>query len=179
MLFLMCLNDFLLSILSSIIASFIFIFSILLLLRPRVKISDKICLRTVDLDDKPNVRYLIKVVNLSLFPAYDIKVSLDKLIPYPVEGGLNYKSTQLKLKKNELSHIAPFRFGSNYGNNAMLFVTEEDVSSILGNPQFEIRFQVTLKHGVTGLTKVYNKNYSTKSSIKEGQFIFGKKIDII
>lgn len=174
----MTLLEFGLSILASMIASFLFIFSLLFLLRPRVKISDKICLSKIDIEGNSKNSFHIKVVNLSFFPAFDIKVSLEKHTPYPVEGGINFRVEQLKLIKSELSCIAPLRYGKSYGDMSMIFRSEENLSEILVQPHSQISFQITLKHGVTGLTKIYTQVYANKSSIKEGYFVFGRRIDI-
>ena len=179
MIILMTTTDFLLSILASLISSFLFIFSLLILLRPRVRISNKICLSRTNIEGKQKNSFHIKVVNLSFFPAFDIKVSLEKHTPYPVEGGINFRVEQLKLIKSELSCIAPLRNNKNYGDMAMIFRSEENLTEILEQPQSRISFQITLKHGVTGLTKIYTQTYSLDSSIKEGHFIFGKKIDVV
>lgn len=171
--------QFLLSILSSLSASFIFIFLLLFLLRPRVKISPDLCYQKDIYDGDGRMCYLIKVVNLSRFSAYDINAELSSLITYPVKDGTNYRFTKLKLKSDKLNFIAPFRKKKNYGDFAFLFRTYEDVNAILNDERNSLQFQVTLRHGLTGLSRVFNMDYALCSSIKEGHFSFGNNLNIV
>ena len=173
--------DFLLSIGASLIASIVFIFLLLILLRPNVKISPIICKHKDTFDNSERYCYLFKIVNLSWFSAYDISVELSSLVPYPVKEGLNFRFFPLSLKIDKLNFIAPYRaswFKKNYGEYAMLFRTFDDLSEILNDERKSIKIQVTLRHGLTGLSKVYYMDFVNCSDIKEGHFIFGKKFNV-
>jgi hypothetical protein len=175
--------DFLLSITASLISSVIFIFLLLLWLRPNVKISPVLC-QQKDTFDSPSCRdcYLFKVVNLSWFSAYDISVELSSLVSYPVKDGMNFRFFPLTLKVDKLNFIAPYRprwFKKNYGEYAMLFRTYENLREILDNERNSIKIQVTLRHGLTGLSKVYNMDYVNCSDVKKGHFAFGKNFNVV
>ena len=173
--------QFLLSILSGIISSFIFIFLLLALLRPTIKISPEICYQQDVFDNEHRMCYLIKVVNTSLFSAYDVNVELSSLIIYPVKDGFNYRYSPIKMKSNKFNFVAPYRpkwIKEKYGDYAFLFRTYDNLHTILKDERNSIHFQVTLKHGLTGLSRVFNINYAFCSSIKEGHFNFGNNFNI-
>jgi len=170
------------SILESLIASIIFIFLLLIYLRPRLKISTKIGSEKDTIDNSNELYYLFKVVNMSWYSAYDIYVELNLLIPYNVKEGINYRSISLPLKRDKLNFIAPFRpkwYKKDYGQHAMIFRTKEDLSKILEKNSNILRLQVTLKHGLSGLSKVYHKSYIGTSDIIKGHFEFGNSFKII
>ena len=174
--------DFILSITASLIASTIFIFLLLLWLRPSVKIAPQICKIKDAFDSEKRDCYLIKVVNLSWFSAYDISLELCTLVSYPVKEGINFRFFPLTLKIDKLNFIAPYRAAwlkKNYGEYAMLFKTYEDLESILSDERKSIKLQVTLRHGLTGLSKVFYIDFVNCSDIKEGQFVFGKNFNIV
>ena len=173
--------DFLLSILASLTASILFIFLLLIWLRPNVKISPQICKYKDTFDNSERYCYLFKIVNLSWFSAYDISVDLSSLVSYPVKEGMNFRFSPLTLKTDKLNFIAPYRASwlkKNYGEYAMIFRTFDDLSGILNDERKSIKIQVTLRHGLTGLSKVYYMDFVNCSDIKEGHFIFGKKINV-
>lgn len=175
-------TEYLLGISASFIASFIFIVFLLLFLRPRVIISTEICKRLDDFDETKRLCYMIKVLNRSWFSAYDITGELSSVVSYPVKDGINHRFTPLKMKTEKLTCIAPYRpamIKPKYGNHAMLFTTYEDIEGILKEVSRSIQFQITLRHGLTGLSKVYIMDYAQESSIKGGHFIFGNNFAIL
>jgi len=92
-------NDFILSISSSLIASIIFLFILLIFLRPRVKIASSICLQKDIFENTTRDCYIFKIINLSYFSAYDISLELCNQVTYPVKDGINYRYFPLKLKQ--------------------------------------------------------------------------------
>ena len=174
--------DFILSITASLLSSLIFIFLLLLWLRPKVQISGYICTQKDTFDNSGRDCFIFKIVNLSWFSAYDITVELTYLVSYPVKDGINFRYFPLTLKTDKLNYIAPYRpkwFKKNYGEYAMLFRTYENLPEILENERNSVRIQVTLRHGLTGLSKVYYSDYVNCSDIKKGQFAFGKNFAVV
>lgn len=161
----------------NLLASFIFIFYLLYFLRPRIKISPQIAKTKLDGADI----YIFKVVNLSLFSAYDIFVDLWALESYPVTGGRNNKYIGLTLARSKLNYVEKYKWfwkKKKYGDFAMLFVTRDNLESILSNHLTSIQIQVTLRHGLSGLSKVYHMEYSNDRVIKTGDFAFGNNLNI-
>ena len=60
----------------------------------------------------------------------------------------------------------------------LYFITYENISEIIDNERNSIKIQVTLKHGLTGLTKVFSAEYVSTSDIAKGHFAFGNNIKI-
>ena len=174
--------DFILSIAASLIASIIFIFLLLLWLRPNIKICSSICLQKDTFDNSARECYLFKIVNLSWFSAYDISVELSSLVSYPVKDGMNFRFFPLTLKTDKLNFIAPYRarwYRKNYAEYAMIFRTYDNIAEVLGNERNSIKIQVTLRHGLTGLSKVYYMDYVNCSDIIKGHFAFGNNLNIV
>lgn len=75
-------SQFLTGLLGNIIASFIFLFVLLFLFKPKIAISPFIC--KGELQNEPGVFYFfIKVVNKSIFSAYDLTVEINMVQRYP------------------------------------------------------------------------------------------------
>jgi len=174
-------SDFLKRIYSSFISSFLFIFFLLYVMRPKVCISPYI--RKSDHDYEPNepIFFMFKVVNHTRFPLFNVDLSLSKLIPHPAENGnTNYQLIGLELKSTNIRNIArcPL-FGEGIGYHAILFRTYEDLEDILSNRDTKISFEITAKHGLTGLSRSFRREFVHKTCIKNGEFGFGKNLDII
>lgn len=73
------------TILINIGSSFIFIYLLLYIMRPRIKISPHICYSLMPLENEKF--YIFKIVNTSFFYAYDIEIKLIKKEPYMVNKG--------------------------------------------------------------------------------------------
>lgn len=174
--------DFILGICASLISSLIFIFILLFFLRPRIKICAEICKKVGFFEEASTITYMFKVVNLSWFSAYDVTIELNSLESYPVKNGMNFRFTPLKMKHDKLNFMPYYRpkwYKKKYGDFAMIFVTYEDISKILEHEHKSIQLQITLRHGVTGLSKVYNMDYAHSSLIKNGHYEFGNSFNIV
>lgn len=174
------LTAFLFNIICGVVASFIFIFSILIFLRPRIKLSPIIA-KSIDHFENDLVCYTFKMVNLSWFSAYGVEIELNELISIPNDGGQNIRYTKLPVKTSNISHLPPFRpkwLNPAYGRYALQIRVYTDIGAIVSIPLKSVQIEVTLRHGLTGLTKVFNQDYSVIGKIKEGQFVFGNCFDI-
>lgn len=166
-----------LSIVTSIAASFIFLFIVLLLFKPKIKISPFICKGKFYSDDQDDY-YFIKIVNVSLFSAYDVKFELLQVDKYPVSNGhMNSRLTELTLVSNSLTNLKGYRPSWIRKNApyALRIRTKDKLSDILTNDYKSVIIKVSLRHGLTGLVKVHSKEYSDISLIKKGKFEYGKK----
>lgn len=175
----MSVGDFILGIAASFIASFLFIFFVLIFLRPRIKISPVIA-KKVDPFENNQMCYSFKIINLSWFSAYAGEIDLNELINIPIDGGQNVRYTKLPIKTSIISHLPPRKASwvKNYGQNALQIRAYSDISGIVNIPLKSVQIEVTLKHGLTGLTKVFKQDYSVPAKIKEGQFVFGKSFEV-
>ena len=171
----------LLSIGCSILASFIFLFIVLAFFKPKIKIADIICKNSNQFTDDINEYYFFKIINMSLFSAYDVRVELNVLEKYqtPPSGMMNKRTISLTLVLSNVSHLPYFRpkWLRKDADHCIRFRTLDNLSEIISNPYKSVQLQVTLRHGLTGLVKVFYQDYADVSLIKEGKFTYGTKVD--
>ncbi|MBK0381464.1 hypothetical protein I5M32_00705 [Pedobacter sp. SD-b] len=172
------------NILCSVCASFIFLFLVLYLLRPKILISDYISKQANTFDDSCSTTYVFKIINKSFFSAFDVQLELFKLEQYRVTAkGINNRIKVIPMKTNEIKHIPSYITTNtcnrtSFAPHAVMFRTNEILENILKDEKQTLQLQITLRHGLTGLSRVYHKDYITINHIKEGQFKFGNSIDI-
>ena len=174
-------HSILISILTSLVSSFIFLFLVLLILRPRISISPVICKGRLNQEDK-NEYFFIKIVNHSLFSAFDVKCELIKVDTYNAENGkVHTRNLPINLVTGNIQHIPSFRpdFIRKGAPYAIRIRSEENLNSILNNDYKSIVIKVFLRHGLSGLAKVVTKEYTDISQIVNGRFKFGKSFEVI
>lgn len=167
----------LLSVLCSIVASFIFLFLVLILFKPKIRLSPFVC-KGKYMEGDETQYYFIKMINVSLFSAYDVTVELLEVDRYPTQNGqMNDRLRPLTLVLSHISHIPGYR-PSWIRKNAPYAIrvrTSEDLNRILSNDYKSVMVKVSLRHGLTGLVKVHTKEYTECSQIKNGKFEYGLK----
>lgn len=130
------------------------------------------------MDDDNIDYYFIKLINVSLFSAYDISIELLEVDRYPTQNGqMNNRFRPLTLVLNHVSHIPGYR-PSWLRKNAPYAIrvrTKENLDSILTNDYKSIMVKISLRHGLTGLVKVHSKEYTDSVQIKNGKFDYGLK----
>jgi len=170
-------QNILLNIACSIVASFIFLFLVLLFFKPKVRLSPFVCKGRFMEGD--NIDYFfIKIINVSFFSAYDVSVELLEVDSYPtINGQMNNRFIPLTLVLNHISNIPGYR-PSWIRKNAPYAIrvrTVEDINKILSSDYKSVMVKVTLRHGLTGLVKVLTKEYTDCGQIKNGKFDYGLK----
>ena len=172
--------QFFLGALSSLLASFVFLLFILFFLRPSIKIGNCIVKET-DEDGEPC--YRLKFYNTSIFSAYDAAISLVALEERPAEPtGKHIFFHDIVLTKDEFNVIfkwLPMFLIRNYAHNCTQVKTREDLGEILKHPTKSIQIKITLRHGLTGLSKTFVKNYNTTAVLENGTFAFGNSFKVI
>lgn len=165
----------------SLISSLIFLFLVLIFFKPKLKISPFICKSILEFEN--DEVHVIKLVNKSWFSAYDIKVELHLLHKYPTppSGMMNKRYTPLNLKLNNISHIPAYRpfILRKEADHAIRIRTGENLSALLEEPNNLIELKVSLRHGLTGLSKVYKQEYADVCEVRKGKFSYGTKFDVI
>lgn len=154
-------------------ASLLFLFIVLILFKPKIIIAPFLCKANGD------TWYVFKFVNVSFFSAHDIKVELHKIRKIPMGGGTyNNVNEKLTLLNGEISHI-PKRLTvfnkSNLNPHCITVRSSEDINKILSDEACGILLRVGLKHGLTGLSKVFEREYANVEEIKAGKFKPGAK----
>ena len=177
-------KDFFLKLLTDIpvkvISSLVFLYVALLLLKPWIKIAPFICRDIKDQDGEP---YRIKIVNRSIFSAFDVKIEMNVLerVPTPPTGMMNELYSPLKIKYSHVFYLPPYRpsWFRKEARHALRVKPLEDLDKILESGNKSIQIQVSCKHGLGGLTKVFMQEYSDLTQIKEGKYTYGTKFDVL
>ena len=172
-------SDFLLSVLSGVIGSIFVLLLLFTFMKPSIAISTKIAhIDNARFGEILKNSYLFKIVNNSIFIAYDIRVELEKIEKYSVKNGSNNRILPLILSKNNVYFVKNKNiWNRNNGQNAYLFKTNEDLSKIL-EENCSVRFMIPARHGFSGLTKIFIQEFDVISDIEVGHFCKGKKFDI-
>jgi hypothetical protein len=171
-------SHFLFGLTYAIVASLIFLFIVLLLFKPKIKIAPFLC--KLAGPGEPEY-YSFKFVNRSFFSAHDVKIELHKIRKIPMGGGkYNNEREKLKLVNGQVSHIpgrASFWNRKDTDPHCLTVRSIENISEILSDQYNGISLQVSLKHGLTGLSKVFDQEYGSGTTIVNGRFIPGPKFD--
>lgn len=162
------------------ISAFIFLFIVLWLFKPKIKIAPFLCKETTSAG---NVFYVFKFINKSFFPAHDIKVELHQLRKIPMgNGNFNNEYMKLTLVNSVISHISArttiFRKDKGHPHCVTIRSTE-DINTILTEELHAILLKISLKHGLTGLSNVFEQEYANLEDIKSGKFKPGTKFATI
>jgi hypothetical protein len=169
------------SVLCSVIASFIFLFLVLIFFKPKIRISPFVC-KGKYMEGDETEYYFIKLINISLFSAYDVVIELLEVDRYPTPNGqMNNRFRPLTLVLSHVSHIPAYR-PSWLRKNAPYAVrirTTEELNKILTNDYKSVMVKISLRHGLTGLVKVHSKEYTDSTQIKNGKFDYGLKFGSI
>lgn len=157
-----------------------FLFLALWLFKPKVNMPNFFC--HVKLNDNSSY-FSFKFVNMSFFSAHEIKIELHKLRKIPMGSGeFNNEHKQLSLVSSQISHVPsrPF-FWIKDKSNAHCFLVRslENLNDILTEEQSAIVIKISLKHGLTGLSNVFEQEYANIEDIKIGKFKPGTKFGII
>jgi hypothetical protein len=149
--------------------------TLLFFVRPDVKISKNIAF--------DGTRYIIKIVNLSTYRLYDVKVELIHKSTYQAPGGTNTKNTPIKLTNYERLSIPgkpKLPWNKDYhAGYAILYSTKEDLKNMFCEDGHFIEFTFKAKHGLSSFSKIKTEPYTHKSSIKKGEFKFGNSTEIV
>jgi hypothetical protein len=163
-----------------ILGSFVFLFLVLIFLKPKIGIAEFLC--KVNSSIGPSL-YIFKFVNLSFFSAHEVTIKLHKIRRVPMgNGNINHEYERLQLKNSFISHIPrrPFFWQRNKSNLHCIIVRcGENLNEILRNEMQGITIKVSLKHGLTGLSNVFEYEYGNETDIKIGKFKPGTKFGVI
>lgn len=171
--------NFLLGFVGSLAASLIFLLYVLHRFRPNIEISPFIS-RGKDYDDNSIVVYRFKFINKSKYEGFDVRMEINQLSKIPCGNGqMNTRRKALDLKKDFISHLAPYKKskdGEIFGRFAQVFTCMEDIEPILKNENKSVEIQITLRHGLTGLGKVFKKEFADFNVVHDLNFAFGEDL---
>ena len=154
--------------------AFMFLYLALLLLRPKLLISPYIC--------KRGNKYWFKIVNKSMYHAFDVKIELFRMVPINHSGGRsNVDIHAVKLHTSDWTSINRFRRKYSEEDPFSLFAqtifTEEDLEVPLRENGSYLELQLTARHGLTGLADRFIMQFPNETIIKTGdKFCFGENL---
>jgi hypothetical protein len=173
--------NFLLGVAGSLIASILFLYYILTYLRPQIKISPVIA-HYKDLTIPGERRYYFKMINLSRYDAFDLRFRVCELIRIPAGNGkMHEQRKDMRVRFDHMAHVPKFRKikdGETFAPHALIVTCLDDLLPILDDDNKCVELQVTLRHGLTGLARVFQYEYGNSSVVKNGIFDFGNHLTI-
>jgi hypothetical protein len=157
------------------ISALIFLFIVLFFIRPKVKIADFFCEVT---DTDGAVYYSFKFVNRSFFNSHHAQVELYKMRRIPMGNGCyNNICNKIALVTGVFNHVPGRPIGRKTHDNrhCILIRSTENIKDILTPEENSILLKISLNHGLTGLSGVFEQEYASLSDIKRGRFKPGTK----
>lgn len=174
-------SAFLFNIFCSFISSFLFIFVLLIFLKPKFDIVPLIAKSDSPFDNSDAICYSFKIINKSIFGAYDIEARSNYY--YIIQGEnsiINKVFSKIELKTNKINYISGYiPFKKNYGNNCIQFISYENLSDKMKSSSTHIQFQITARHSLTGLNNIFTHEFVNKNVIKDGRFKEGNFKEIL
>ena len=176
--------SFLFNVFCGMFSAIAFLFFVLYLLRPKILISEFICKQQNQFENDPKYIFVFKIINNSNFSAFDIQLELFRLEEYRVTPkGRNIRIKLIPLVVSNIKHIPPYIRTkvcnkTSSAPHAVMFRTIENLENILNIESQTLQLQITLRHGLTGLSRVYQKDYININNIKSGQFKFGNNLEV-
>lgn len=158
-------------VLSSLIASFIFLLNIRLI-KPKIDISPNI---TKFFTDKGKEVYSIKIINRSRQPAINVRAQFHYIYESQLSGGPLTTAKDLKLKRDEVFQIHKYKKikdpKKEEANFAYRFLCYDDIESLISDESrdYKIRITILAYNSFSGLGKVFIKVYD-KTEIIPGRF---------
>ena len=166
-------------VISSVVASFIFLIAIRLL-KPKIKIAPNI---TKSRANSGKIIYVIKIMNRSRRSIINVQAKLQLIYTSHVSGGPVVTSKDLTLKRNEIFQIQAYgkskekKEKADYG---FRFITYDNIEQLIKSKpkEYKIRLSIICNDELTGLGKVFTKVFEP-DDIVEGRFKQGDTFKII
>lgn len=174
-------SDFIFNVACSIVASFIFIFALLVFFKPKFEIVQFIAKNDSPFDNIKDICFSFKIINKSLFGAYDIEARANYYNIRQGENGIvNKIFSKIELKTSKINFIPGNKpFKKNYGDNCIQFFTYEDLSEAMKKNTTHVQFQIMARHSLTGLNNIFTYEFVSKAAIIEGRFKEGNFKEVI
>lgn len=170
-------NNIIGGIIISIFSSFLFIYLLLWILRPKFIIADKICYQN---DKEGNKFFFFKIVNKSMFSLYNVEIKLHERVPYIVDTAkVNHQMNIKKLSTEKIYCIPKFKKEKGYGEHAILIRTFNDISENINEKNLDYQLTVSGKHGLSNITRVVFQRFTNSRCLHDGDFKFGSKTDLV
>lgn len=159
---------------SGIIASYLFLMYFLKNKKPKIEISSHISKR----EFKGEINYFFKFVNLTKSEIFDIRVEPKFYKPVGDIVGKNLQGKDIKLVDDFFMHIPCNKENDKHNLHAIRVRTIEKLDEEWTDDSSFIRLTIIAKHSLSGLNKVFFKDFNTKDCITSKKFVFGNDLGV-
>ncbi|HWB25991.1 MAG TPA: hypothetical protein VG738_10955 [Chitinophagaceae bacterium] len=174
--------EFLIALVAGLVASILFLYYVLIRWRPKIKISPFIAYGPTPENHGVN-QYSFKFINKSRHDGYDVQIRISVLVRIPVQmGKFNERRLPLRAKLDFLSHIPRYQRDKEHVNtapHAIIFSCLDDLAPVLEADDKVVEIQIILKHGLTGLSKVFRHEYINSGDVVNGHFKYGNNLTVV
>ncbi|OXA75519.1 hypothetical protein SAMN05444397_101675 [Flavobacterium aquidurense] len=163
------------SIITGVISSYLFL--MYFLNRKRVKIEISSYISKVTFEGQTN--YFFKFINKTNSEIFDIRIEPTFYKQIGGVGGMNIQGKDIVLKDNFISYIPCKKKSDNNSLHAMRVRTIEDIESNWSDTSSYIRLTVIAKHSLSGFTDIFVKDFYSKDVITTRKFKSGDDLDVV
>lgn len=163
------------SIITGIISSYLFL--MYFLNRKRVKIEISSYISKVNFEGQTN--YFFKFINKTNSEIFDIRIEPTFYKQVGGVGGMNIQGKDIVLKDNFISYIPCKKRSDPNSLHAMRVRTTEDIESNWSDTSSYIRLTVIAKHSLSGFTDIFVKDFYSKDVITTRKFKTGDDLDVM
>lgn len=159
---------------AGIIASYIFLMYFLRKKKPKIEISTHISKRKF----KGKINYFFKFVNNTNSEIFDIRVEPKFYKPVGDIKGKNLQGKDIKLVDDFFMHIPCNKEDDKHNLHAIRIRTLEKLDDEWTDDSSFIRLTIIAKHSLSGLNKVFFKDFNTKDCITTKKFVSGSDLGV-
>ncbi|WP_341221030.1 hypothetical protein [Polaribacter atrinae] len=161
-------------VISGLIASYLFLMGFLKRKRPMIEISNYIS--KIQYDGETN--YLFKFINKTKSEIFDIHIEPTFYKPVGDISGRNLKGKDIKLKDNFIAYMPCDTSIDEHNLHAMRIRTTDNLEKNWTDESSFIRLTIIAKHSLSGLNKVFVKDFLTKDCISTKKFLSGNDLSV-
>ncbi|MFV5686375.1 hypothetical protein ACM55I_13105 [Flavobacterium sp. GB2R13] len=164
----------LIGIISGLIASYLFLIFYLKKKRPIIKISNYIS----KIEYKGEINYFFKFINATNSEIFDIHIETTFYKPVGDFNGSNLVGNDITLKDNFSAYIPCENKNDSHNLHAMRVRTVDEIEKDWIDESSFIRLTIIAKHSLSGLNKVFHKDFLSKDCITTKKFLSGNSLDV-
>ncbi|HLT50926.1 MAG TPA: hypothetical protein VKZ93_03150 [Arenibacter sp.] len=159
---------------SGVLASYIFLTKYLKNKVPNIKISNFVSLR----EFQGEWNYFLKFVNHTDCEIFDVRVELTLYKPIGDINGTNLQGKDVVLKDNFFSYLSKSDLNDERNLHALRVRTTTDILGMWDDQSSFLRLTVIARHSLSGLNKVFVKDYKSKDLIVKKKFMSGDDLSV-
>ena len=163
-----------LGIISGLIASYLFLIGYLKKKRPIIEISQYIS----KVDYKGEINYFFKFINKTDSEIFDVHIEPTFYKPVGDFNGRNLVGADITLKDNFSAYIPCDTANDEHNLHAMRIRTTDDLEKDWTDESSFIRLTIIAKHSLSGLNKVFVKDFLSKDCITTKKFLSGNDLNV-